>query len=364
MIHLQQAKGTTDDISGYARSMYSFRVPLHVGNSNPDTVESRLSLSESNSESIWLQSNGPLADAERVAFCGSGYPTAEIAEQRANGLLPALRLTSLRTGIYFDFLSREVSGGMSETALRDLNEALPTGVRAARFRPGVMVHLTSEDIVVPRLSATVRAHTPAQAVGATFQRAMRCATASLHGSLAFDLYVASWRMPTDDARLLMLTSTTEAMVVPEKVSGEERIALRRLAAVVRADQTLSPASKKSLESRIGSLNQESIGSASARLADRLNPRTFLDRTARDFFSYAYDVRSRLVHGDVPPSSSEVALALGALGEFAQELIGLELSSLATAQPQPERKPATFRVDWSRHRSGGTPRGQARHQAEP
>lgn len=312
--------------------MYSFRVPLHVGNSNPDTAESRLSLSESNSESIWLQSNGPLADAERAAFCGSGYPTAEIAEQRANELLPALRLTSLRTGIYFDFLSREASAGMSETALRDLNEALPTGVRAARFRPGVTVHLTSEDIVVPRLSATVRAHTPAQTVGATFQRAMRSATASPHGSLAFDLYVASWRMPTDDARLLMLTSAAEAMVVRKKVSSEERIALRRLAAVVRADQTLSPISKKSLENRIGSLHKESISSASARLADRLNPRTFLDRTARDFFSYAYDIRSRLVHGDVPPSSSEVALVLGALGEFVRELIELELSSLETARP--------------------------------
>lgn len=200
------------------------------------------------------------------------------------------------------------------------------------FARGVMVHLTSEEIVVPRLSATVRAHTPAQTVGTTFQRAMRSATASPHGSLAFDLYVASWRMPTDDARLLMLTSAAEAMVVPEKVSGEERIALRRLAAVVRADQTLSPTSKKSLENRIGSLHQESIGSASARLADRLNPRTFLDRTARDFFSYAYDVRSRLVHGDVPPATSEVALVLGALGEFVRELIELELSSLETAHP--------------------------------
>lgn len=312
--------------------MFSFRVPLRVSNNNPDTAESRLALSESNSEAIWLQANGPLAEAERVTFCGSGYPSAEVAEQRAAELLPALRLTSLRTGIYFDFLSRETSSGMSETALRDLNDVLPTGVRAVRFHPGVTVHLTSEEIIEPRLSGVVRAHTPAQAVGEQFQHAVRAAADSPHASLAFDLYVASWRMPTDDARLLMLTSAAEAMVIVERVPGEQRLVLRRLAAAVKADETLSATSKKSLESRIGSLHKESISSASARLAERLNPRTFLNRTAREFFAYAYDVRSRLVHGDVPPSTSEVALVLSALGDFVRELLELELSVPAALHP--------------------------------
>lgn len=320
----------------YCLLMYSFRVPLRVSNSNPDTIADQLTLAESDHETLWLQSNGPLADAERETFCGSGYPTPKAAEQRAMDLLPALRLTSLQTGIHFDFLSRETSGGMSDAALHSVNQCLPTGVRAVRHRSGVTSHLTSDEIIVPRLGGVARAYTPAKVVSEHFQSALSTANDSPRASLAFDLYVASWRMPTIDSRVLMLTSAAEAMLTVRKVPPEERQALRRLAAAVRADELLTATGKQSLENRIGSLHKESVSSASARLAERLAPRIYLDRSARDFFSYAYDVRSRLVHGATPPPTAEVAHVLTALGLFVHDLIELEFTSPEQRHESPDQ----------------------------
>lgn len=143
--------------------------------------------------------------------------------------------------------------------------------------------------------------------------------------LAYSLFNASFFQPTADSRFLLLVMAVEALIetVPRSPEGLDHV--NRL-----IEETLSanlPGIEK--DSMIGTLSwlrNESINQAGKRLtSNRLGSRLYGDKSAPEFFSYCYQLRSNLVHGNLPiPTFEEVGNVTGILELFVSDLLTIPI----------------------------------------
>lgn len=139
--------------------------------------------------------------------------------------------------------------------------------------------------------------------------------------LAYTLFNASFFQPTADSRFLLLVMSIETLIEP---------ALRSLEAKNHVTSLIEQTKSSSLpieerNSIIGSLNwlrRESINQAGKRLTtERFGCRIYRDRIASDFFSYCYQMRSTLVHGNLPvPTFEDVGGVAATLEVFVSDLL--------------------------------------------
>lgn len=302
-------------------AVYSFRVPFDVLGNRPDTSDSELQLWSVGRERIWLGSNGPLEAARRVYLRGSGFASADAAEERASHLLAVLRLAFLRTGIRADFLHRRSFGQFSPEALAIMREHLPADVMVVNETAGILVHQTDQEVVAPSMSATGRALTPPDQLLTHFATAMVETVPNDRAILAFDIFCGASSMPTRESTVVVLVSAIEALVVRGSVDPEEIHLIEALVGYVQRSR-LDPDKQRALASRVESLKEESVRRAALRLVRRLDDRTYGDMTPKRFFDRIYAIRSALAHGDYTPTISDVDLVLSNLRTFVRDLIEL------------------------------------------
>jgi hypothetical protein len=89
---------------------------------------------------------------------------------------------------------------------------------------------------------------------------------------------------------------------------------------------LAPQERDSLLGSFDWLLFESINRTGRVLAkQRLGTRLYAGKEAPEFFSYCYDLRSRLVHGKFPPpTQQEIASGVGQLEVFVSDLLAGDL----------------------------------------
>jgi hypothetical protein len=131
----------------------------------------------------------------------------------------------------------------------------------------------------------------------------------------------SWLLP----ELSKLSETSPSHEKPQGVIEE----------FIRATQESASLSDKEKNSLLGSLKwllDESINQAGRRLAEeKLGSRVYAKKTAPSFFSYCYDLRSRLVHGKYPlPEQGEINSAAGQLEVFVSDLLSGQLLEINLA----------------------------------
>jgi hypothetical protein len=146
-------------------------------------------------------------------------------------------------------------------------------------------------------------------------------TLTEHEKLAFSLFNASFFQPTADSRFLLLLMAIEALIEPALRSSEARDHVRQL--IVQTQSAAIPNVEK--DSMIGTLrwlHRESINQAGKRLvSSRLGNRMYSEKSATDFFSHCYQLRSNLVHGNLPyPTFDEVGNVAGNLEVFVSDLL--------------------------------------------
>jgi hypothetical protein len=147
---------------------------------------------------------------------------------------------------------------------------------------------------------------------------------SARGSLAYDLYSASFALPPADARFVMLMMALETLIEPAPRSAPARAHVEHLIALTRQADLPEP-EKASIASSLSWLENESISHTGRRLAERLDGRIYMDQTPARFFTRCYELRSRLVHGADPrPAVAEVNAACAPLELFVADLLAGEL----------------------------------------
>jgi hypothetical protein len=315
---------------------YSFRV--RADRSPTDTIEcaeSELSLVESaNSVRVFLRSkpsDQPLKEAQHFVLVGTGYSTEADAKDAGEGYEVVLMVALARVRVGADFGYRAAKGAFTREGLKWLEQQ--HGERMLNDVHGLMVHTTEPK---PRFALS-KAKVLRGASKESFLQAFKTARnaqpqISARERLAFSLFNASFFQPTADSRFLLLVMSVEALIELAPRSAESRAHVKSLVSATKAASIVQE-ERESMLGTIRWLAKESINQAGRRLATaRLGVRQYDGRTAADFFSHVYHMRSNLVHGNLPyPTFEMVGAAAAPLEVFVSELLTAPVLGLAAQE---------------------------------
>ena len=267
-----------------------------------------------------LQANQPIRDADQLALIGDGYDSEKEATEAGLRFQNALMVALARVRVGADFGQRAAKGAFTEYGLKWVEGEI--GQRAINNVHGLMVFPS-----VPKPSfVSMKAGFSRGASPDAFQEALLASIAlepflGDRDLVSYSLFNASFFQPTSDSRFLLLVMAVEALIEPASRSPEARGHVDGLIAQTRS-ASLSEGEKNSMIEVLRWLRQESINQAGRRLtSSRLGGRSYSDRSAPDFFSYCYQLRSDLVHGNVPfPTFEKVGNAAGTLEVFVADLL--------------------------------------------
>lgn len=256
----------------------------------------------------------PLKDAERLVLVGTGYASEQQAIEAGTILQMALKVSLAKVRIGVDFGEEAPKGRYTEAGLSMLSaEHEKTVLNDVH---GLMVFRTDLNPKFAAIEAVgVRGVNP-QVVATTFAQCIaKWATLSDQDLLAYSLFNGSFFQVTQTGRFLLLIMAIEALIAPAPRSTE---AIDHVNEIIKMTQSASipPSEKTSIIGALEWLRNESINQAGKRLAlDRLSNRTYGNRTAPQFFSHCYELRSLLVHGKLPVSRHEEIRSLVAMLEI-------------------------------------------------
>lgn len=262
----------------------------------------------------------PIKDADQLVLVGSGYLSENEALQAGNNFQAALKVALTRGRIGADFGERGPRSAYTPYGLSLLEKQ--RGNKVLNNTHGLMVfptepkpHFISTNVVA------IRGLNP-QVFIADFISSLQhplCLTAQ--DLLAFSLFHGALFQPTADGRFLLLVMAVEALIEPARRSAETVNYVDSIIAQTRTAH-ISDGEKESILSSLGGLRNESISKSGQRLAlSRLGGQLYDKRTAAEFFSYAYRLRSNLVHGNLPAQTfDEIVNVTGTLELFVSDLL--------------------------------------------
>jgi hypothetical protein len=143
--------------------------------------------------------------------------------------------------------------------------------------------------------------------------------------VAYELFSASFSQDVADGRFIMLVMAVEALIETAPRAPE---VVAHVDGLIRAtnESSLPKSERDSIVGVLRWARRESIKRAGRRVVqERLGDRTYDGEPAPRFFSRCYDIRSNLVHGNLPrPSWGEVNALTAPLERFVSELLSPEL----------------------------------------
>lgn len=139
--------------------------------------------------------------------------------------------------------------------------------------------------------------------------------------LSYTLFNASFFQPTADSRFLLLVMAIEALIQPEHRSDKSFTHVDSLIQQTK-NSDLPEQERNSILGTLHWLRYESINQAGRRIVtERIGDRTYIEKTAADFFTHCYQIRSNLVHGNLPiPTFEEIGGVAATLEVFVSELL--------------------------------------------
>ena len=267
-----------------------------------------------------LTPDQPIKDAEQLALSGRGYSSSHEAIEAGQKYQLALMVALARVRVGADFGERAAKGVYTEHGLKWLEQQI--GHRVLNSAHGLMVFATDPKPRFAATSAKMVRGTNADAFQILLLEAIaKRPSLSDREQLAFSLFNASFFQPSADSRFILLVMAIEALIEPTQRSPEAREHAEQL--ISQTQLAKLPSAER--DSMLGSLRwllQESINQAGKRLvAARLGDREYDEMPASKFFSHAYQLRSNLVHGNLPyPTFEQIGSICGPLEVFVSDLL--------------------------------------------
>jgi len=266
------------------------------------------------------QDDLPIRDSAQLVLVGAGYESAEGASAAGVQFQNALMVALARVRVGADFGHRAVKGMFTEHGLKWAEELC--GQRVLNNVHGLMVFQSdSNHFFVSTNAQAARGASPEVFMAAFNEAIVQNPPIAERDLLAYTLFNASFFQPTSDSRFLLLVMAVEALVEPAPRPAD---ALNHVNTLIEQTKSssLSTIEKNSILGSLRWLRNESVNQGGKRLAtERLGGRIYGDRTATDFFSYCYTLRSNLVHGNLPaPTFQEVGGASATLEVFVSDLL--------------------------------------------
>lgn len=278
---------------------FMFRFPIELPQDQSiGSTEQELMLLSKGSVRVFIQSDTSEALAERneVSVRGTGFATEAEARMEGERWFNAVPVGFVHENLGANFRLRRPRSGFFGSYLEQRNAEHPES-RLVNDEPGVVVYPEEPPLIFGKLRVKGRAGINAEAVALAVREAydsrVRLDDAT---RIAFEMYSASYTMPSVDSSFLMLMVGVEAMIA-------------------------------AIKARAG----ESISAAGRRLAASLGDAHYLDQSPVDFFRECYRARSALVHGDAKrPDLQFIMNATGPLRVFVKDLIELRVRAGTSA----------------------------------
>ena len=139
--------------------------------------------------------------------------------------------------------------------------------------------------------------------------------------LAFELYSASYFEPTPRARFLTLIMAIESLLRPEYRTKKAQSVVQNIIEYTKSSEL----NKSEIDSLLGSLQwlqRDSISKTGRDLANKyLCGEKYLEKTANNFFTYCYSLRSEMVHqGKTKEKNINLNTVVSELQRFISDLL--------------------------------------------
>ena len=315
---------------------HSFRIRFN--RAETDTIQteaSKLVLPSQNPNcSITLtarQDNLSIKDSDQLAIIGSGYKSSTEAELAGERVKAALMLSLARVRVGADFGSRAAKGMFTEHGLKWVEEQI--GQRVLNNTHGLMIYETDPKPRFASSNAKMTRGTTQESFISAFTNSLNtCHTLSERDLLSYTLFNASFFQPTADSRFVLLVMAIEALIEPAPRSEKVLAHVNFLISQTKSSE-ISEIEKKSIDGTLQHLKKESISQAGKRLVrERLGERIYSGKSAANYFNYCYQLRSNLVHGNLPaPTFEEIGTVAGTLEVFVSDLLTSPVLGLPTDQ---------------------------------
>jgi hypothetical protein len=299
-----------------------FRLPPHIGIQVEDSIWPLVPAGETPFVLLRaIPDDVPIKNAEWLVVRGEPYENGDLAKQAGETWQAALEIAFAAQRIGADFGLWGPTGGFTQTGLDLLQEQ--SGERVLNDDHGLSVFECEPKPKFAGLTVEPRIERHAGNLRKALDAARgRRPQLEETRSIAFHLFSSSLFTPAADARLLLLMMAIETLIElgprPEPAMSHVRNLIQRTEAAEMNEEN-----RASLLGSLNLLRKESISAAGRRLASRLEPRAYMDRSPVEFFTYCYQLRGSLVHGDVPrPAVGKVAVAAGFLEQFVGDLLTL------------------------------------------
>ena len=262
-----------------------------------------------------------IQESNELILKGSGWASEDEAENAGKKYTDALvfSLACLRVGA--DFGVRAPKSVITNYGLAMFENL--SGRRMLKDVQGTMIYETNP----PPLFLSTKAEFLRGIAKDSFEKAFLYAINNPPNftdreRLSLELYNASFFQESIDIRFLLLMMAIEAILEPSIRSSVSKEHVENLIKITLESATLSQEEKESINGTLSRLYKESIRQTGKKLAnERLGSRQYGNQSASSFFSYCYDLRSKLVHGDFPrPALDDVNKATGALELFVRDLL--------------------------------------------
>lgn len=243
----------------------------------------------------------------------------------ADRWIDALKTGFARVLVGADFGERAPQGVVTAAGIEWLESEVDQ--RVLNDVHGASVYECEPDPRFARMSANAIVGKPLDRVLAAISLALENRVEmSTQERLSYDLFAASSREFSVDARFVMLMMAVETLI---RCDSREKSVRDHVSSLISATKQ-SGISKAERDSIVGSLKwllDESINQAGRKLAATLGERRYMGgmETPEKFFSKCYNLRSALVHGADPrPSRETVGDRTAQLEWFVADLLSMEI----------------------------------------
>lgn len=266
----------------------------------------------------------PIKDASTLIVLSHGHPDDDMARSRAEQYRCALIHAFAQLRISADFGESAAQRAFTKLARDDM----PTEAERPVLNdvPGIMTWLSDSG---PMLA---RGYPPTLIIGTNEARLRHTLADALaiakpvseRHQLAYDLFSASFRETTPDARLILLMMSVETLLEAEPRAPDVQQHVEFLIQQTAGAGHLTKAERASICGSLTWLRTQSVGQAGRQLARTLGTRQYAGMRPASFFTKAYSIRSALVHGTQPrPSRQEIGSTAANLEIFVADLLASE-----------------------------------------
>jgi len=268
-----------------------------------------------------------IKDAISIVLRGTGWEHPEEAWELGAFYADVLSRTYARLRLGADFGSRAAKSWFTEASLALISKNI--GRPALNDVHGMMVYdrTAMPQVVFTSMQGDMIRGVAVEQFLTVFETALsRSRDIDDRERVALELFNASFFQTSVDSRFLLLMSSLEALIVQRPRSEEVRTFVRTLTATIEAADGIDATERNALKQGVGQLQRESIGQAGRRLvSESLDGRIYEGMTPSDFFSRCYQLRSRLVHGDLPfPTREDVSAVVAKLEVMLSDLLSTDL----------------------------------------